>query len=218
MQRNEGSSQERASLSEKIYEAIKADIISFNLTSGTMLLEQELAHRFKVSRTPVREALRKLEQEGLARIILRKGAFVPEVSARDAAEIDEIRLYLEGAAVRKAASSISADKLDELEASLDALNQVGLKNEDYQAIFEFDCRFHDEILKAAGNKWMRDTVLRLFNVIHRARAINTEKRYFESIAELRAIIAALRAGDPQAAERAMREHITNARFSIYGFP
>lgn len=215
MQRIAG--EDRVPLADRVYEAVKSEVVSLELPPGTLLSEKELADRFQVSRTPVREALRRLEQDGLVTIIARKGAFIPELSFRDVLEIDEIRLLLEGAAARVAASKIGADELNGIEAALNQLNPIAPDDKDCQAILQVDRCLHSAIMSATGNRWMRDIVIRVYNIIYTIRRTTTETRYQETLAELRAIISALRARDPDAAQKAIQEHISLAKLDVHDF-
>lgn len=193
-----------------ICDCIRLDILSLKLRPGSPLHEEELAAAYRVSRTPIREAIRKLERDGLVTVHPRRGAFISEISMRRALEIDQLRELLEPVAARRAAARISDEALAEISGALEQLKTVSPDLDDYVRYLEIDVRLHELILRAAGNETMCEVVTRLHHRMNAVRIVTTAPRYEESIAEHKRIIAALRARDGETAAREMATHITNA--------
>ena len=197
---------------EKIYQSLRADIISHRLRPGQAIREDELADRLGVSRTPVREMLRRLEQEDLVRVVPNRGVFVSELTDKDIDEVLEIRLALETAAARSAATKLTAEQMKELKDIRKQLD-TAVKLKDSVLSFEADTRLHGLILQAAGNKRSHRIINNLMGQIHRIRFISGHKpgRIDTTVKEHKEIIQALLNGDPDAAEETMRKHLVSTR-------
>jgi DNA-binding GntR family transcriptional regulator len=197
---------------EKIYRSIRMDIISHKLRPGQSIIEEELASQYNVSRTPIREILRKLEREDLIKIIPHKGIFVYELTNKDMEEVLEIRLILESTAARLAAEKISDDKLKELD-QIESLMDKAVKDQDSVLSFEADEKLHDFILVNAGNMRMRKILHDLMGQILRIRFISGHKpgRIITTVDEHKKIINAIKNKDPHNAEEKMRIHLLNTK-------
>lgn len=203
-------------LADDIYNRIRLEILSLKIKPGQRLEEEELAASYGVSRTPVREALQKLERDGLIVLVPRRSAYVSEISLREALEIDQLRELLEPFAALQAAGRIPPDKLHDLLRQLENLESVAPGQEDYVKYLHLDVQLHECILEYAGNSTMKDVVTRLHHRMNAIRVVSTAPRYRESIEEHKRIINALLAGNGEEASRAMREHIQNARLGRMG--
>ena len=197
---------------EKIYQSLRADIISHRLRPGQAIREDELADRLGVSRTPVREMLRRLEQEDLVRVVPNRGVFVSELTDKDIEEVLEIRLALETAAARSAATKLSPEQIKELKDIRKQLD-TAVKLKDSVLSFEADTRLHGLILQAAGNKRAHRIINNLMGQIHRIRFISGHKpgRIDTSVKEHKEIVQALLNGNPVPAEEAMMKHLNSTR-------
>ncbi len=197
---------------EKIYQSLRADIISHRLRPGQAIREDELADRLGVSRTPVREMLRRLEQEDLVRVVPNRGVFVSELTDKDIEEVLEIRLALETAAARSAATKLSPEQIKELKDIRKQLD-TAVKLKDSVLSFEADTRLHGLILQAAGNKRAHRIINNLMGQIHRIRFISGHKpgRIDTTVKEHKEIVQALLNGNPVAAEEAMMKHLNSTR-------
>lgn len=197
---------------EKIYQSLRADIISHRLMPGQAIREDELADRLGVSRTPVREMLRRLEHEDLVRVVPNKGVFVSELTDKDIEEVLEIRLALETAAARSAATKLTTEQTKELKDIRKQLD-TAVKLKDSVLSFEADTRLHGLILQAAGNKRAHRIINNLMGQIHRIRFISGHKpgRIDTTVKEHKEIVQALLNGDPDGAEKAMRKHLDSTR-------
>jgi DNA-binding GntR family transcriptional regulator len=196
---------------DAIYQRIKSDIITLVLAPGQPLRESQLAAQQGVSRTPVREALRRLAYEGLVRIIANSGAIVSEVSLRDFLEIIRVRELLEPFVAGAAIETIDAATLAELAQEFRRLQGTARGEEAYRALNEADGALHSALLDAAGNRQIQLIMENLNAMIHRFRYLSAARVFDDSIAEHLAIIEALQAGDRKGAENAMRRHIIHLR-------
>ncbi len=197
---------------EAILQALRADIISQQLKPGQAIREDDLAQRYGISRTPIRELLRRLEQEELVRVVPHHGAFVSELTQKDVEEVLDIRLLLETAAARVAASKITPEQRKVLN-DISRVMEAAVRSQDSILSFEADSRLHDLILVAAGNSRARRIISNLMGQILRIRFISGHKpgRINTTVAEHKRIVRALLDNDPEGAERAMRVHLANTR-------
>ena len=163
-----------------------------------------------MSRTPVREALRQLELEGLVHIIPNKGAFVEGVTLQDVKDIYEIRTLLEGLCARWAADRITQEQLEELEEIV-FLSDFHYSKENWDQILELDNRFHEMVYEACASKELTRVLRDYHHYLQRIRRITLEEkaRAHASINEHRAIAEALKARDARTAEECARLHIRN---------
>ncbi len=199
-------------MDEGIFQTLRADIISHKLRPGQVIREDELANRFGVSRTPIREMLRRLEREDLVEVIPNRGVFVSELTTRDIEEVLDIRLSLEPAAAWAAAKKMT----DSQQAELEEINRMlgsAVETQDSITSFEADSRLHDLILDAAGNTRARRIINNLMGQILRIRFISGHKpgRIDTTVAEQKELVAALLDRDPARAENLMRIHLKNAK-------
>jgi DNA-binding GntR family transcriptional regulator len=204
-----------ASLAEKAYERLKEQIISVQMRPGSLIREEECADRLGMSRTPVREALKKLEHEGLVRRIPQRGVFVTELSIRDFLEICEVRDLLESHACRIAAEKVDFLALDKFADEFTALEIPDPDDETVRRASVVDREFHQFILESAGNRRIVGIISHLNDVINRLRFALTPSRYHESLGEHRRILEALKARNGAEAEAAMHAHIDAVRKSLH---
>ncbi len=198
---------------EEAYRHIKTRIMSAELPPGATVNEQAIAGALGISRTPVREAIRKLEQEGLVMRYPNRGALVTQLSMKDVIEIWQLREILEPAACRLAAGRVDLAALAGVEKVIRELQEAG--GQDYESHHRSDLELHRLILDAAGNTMLRQVVEMLNERVFQLRIVNSPGRFQKSVAEHLDIVAALRAGDGTAAAEAMRRHLGNARESLY---
>jgi DNA-binding GntR family transcriptional regulator len=193
---------------------VKTRILSAALPPGGTVDEQEIAASLGISRTPVREALRKLEQEGLVVRYPNRGAVVTQLSMKEVVEIWQIREILEPAACLLAAARIDAAALAGLEKAIAELSTLGPGFEDYEAHNRSDLELHRLVLGSAGNATLLAVVEALDARVRQARSVNSPSRFRESVAEHQEIITALKAADGPGAAAAMSRHLANARASL----
>ncbi|MCZ7567810.1 MAG: GntR family transcriptional regulator [Ardenticatenaceae bacterium] len=207
-----------SSKKELAYEAIKESILSHSLRPGDAVSESAFAEALQISRTPVREALMALEQEGLVKIVPTRGIFVTEITVRDIREIYEIRQALECLAVRKAALTPDLSPLDPLLAVLETASR-GRESVSYDSLFQVDIDLHRFIRDTARNSRLSQILENLQDQIHRIRVLSprVDGRMDTTTREHLAIIHALKQRDPDLAAQAMREHLHNAQDNIINF-
>lgn len=197
------------------YRMLKDVILSNDLVPGTPVSEEEWARKLGMSRTPVREALNRLEQEKLVRRVPNHGVFVADLSIDDFLEICEVRSLLEGNACRLAASHASGADLARFEAEFKQLAVNVPTDDDVQRANEVDRAFHMFILEAAGNRQVVSIIAHLNDMITRLRFALTPSRYEDSLREHQQILAALKARDGEAAAAAMQSHMDQVSKSLH---
>ncbi len=204
------------SLADRVYEKLENDIIFGVYPRGEILTELKLVEQLGVSRTPIREALRRLEQ---VRLIEEtgKGSVVLGITEEDLEDIMNIRLKVEGLASRYAAANATAEDLQELRHIMD-LQDFYREKADTDRIRETDDQFHAAIYRMSRRNVIIDTLLPLHRKCQRYRraSIENRKRLDEMVTEHRRICDAIIAGDAALAEKLTTEHIANAKASIMG--
>ncbi|MGW8729372.1 GntR family transcriptional regulator [Streptomyces sp. NPDC055808] len=202
---------------DRVYMHVKQAVLDRHYEGGTLLTEGELAEAVGVSRTPVREALLKLEVEGLIKLYPKKGALVLAVSAQETADVVETRLLVEEFAVRRAvpAPERLIGRLQELLAEQKAHAAAG----DLAAVAVSDRCFHAEIVRNAGNEilarlydQMRDRQLRMGVAVMHAQP----DRVAKNIAEHEEMLEAIRAGDGERAAQCVRQHLSWVKVLVRG--
>jgi len=199
---------------EEAYRHLKTRIMSADLPPGASLNELEIAAALGTSRTPVREAIRKLEQEGLAMRYPNRGAIVTKLSMTDVLEIWQLREILEPAACGLAADRIDRDALARIEGAFLELQGQEMGPEAYEAFLRADVGLHGLIVDSTGNATLRSVLGMLNERIVQVRVVTSPARFRHAVAEHLAIIAALKARDAQDAVAAMRRHLELARQSL----
>jgi DNA-binding GntR family transcriptional regulator len=203
------------SLVDIVAERLEAAIISGDLAPGAKISEQALARSLGVSRGPLREAIRRLEGRKLVHRTPHIGVHVADLSAKDIGDLLMVREALEGMACRIAAELMSDAEIDGLDALLAVHSQHSAFKAGtgyYQEAEDFD--FHFRIVKASKNASLISMLCEdLYHLlrVYRYKASTRTGRAAQALAEHRSIVAALKARDPDLAEREMRAHIRNAR-------
>ena len=202
--------EDHSSLSAKVFHSIREDILNGKYQANEELKEKNIGEELGVSRTPVREALRQLELEGLVHIIPNKGAFVENVTLKDIKDIYEIRTLLEGLCARWAAENITKEQLEELEETV-FLSDFHYSKENWDQILVLDNRLHEIVYEACGSKELTRVLRDYHHYLQRIRRITLEQkeRARASTDEHRAIAEALKASDADAAEECAQLHIKN---------
>ena len=198
---------ERRVLREEIRDQLIEDILNRRLSPGDRIVETRIAQRFGVSQAPVREALRDLELFGFIVSSPFRGAIVRETSVDDLMQLYPIRSVLEGLAAREAAKRINQADLKQLEALIKTMRRTAAGGDNRGAV-EADFAFHLIIVQASGNRLLRQIWERMALATTTFLTISKSHRSLGVIAERHvAVLDALRSGDPDAAEKAMRAHI-----------
>jgi len=203
------------SLHDEVAAQLRERIFAGELTPGTFLDEVRLAEQLKISRTPLREALKVLTVEGLVRHEPRRGCFVNEVTEQDLDEIFPVIALLEGRCAYEAAlhaTDADLQVLEELHQKLVRHAKARRINEYYDANFAI----HEAIIALAGNRWLAGVINDLRKIVKLARLqqLHAPGRLEQSLSEHLAVFAALKARDAEGAEAAMRTHLTRQREAL----
>lgn len=198
-------------LRELVLEAIREAIKNGALQPRERLMEIQLADELGVSRTPVREALRKLELEGFIVMVPRKGAYVSDLSMKDVADVFEIRAALEGLAGALAAERITEEELETMERLLVEKGEA-INLNDIDKLVAVDTRFHEAMYQASRNERLTVIISNLREQIQRFRltSLSVPGRKQDSLKEHRGLLEAIQARDIQLARQLAQEHIENA--------
>ena len=195
-------------LREVVYEELKMQILTGAIVPGTRMMEVELAKEIGVSRTPIREAIRKLEKEGLVTIEPRRGAYASQISTQDMVEILEVRQNMEGLAAFFAASRMQPEQLEELKEISELYNKA-VNDGNMEEMIKHDTKFHRIIVESCNNKVLVQMIEQLQELVLRFRYIyydnfrraeNMPEEHFE-------ILHAIETGDAEAARNAADVHI-----------
>jgi DNA-binding GntR family transcriptional regulator len=202
------------SLAGDVYDAIFAQLMSLKIAPGSRITVDNLVKEFNVSHTPIREALGRLEGEGLVvkqHLVGFRAA--PQIPRRRFDELYELRLLLEPHAARRAIAALDDEKLARLSEAAGVMARREGKDDRarYSSFAREDAAFHDMILAFAGNELIRQTLTFQHTHFHIFRLMFHSRVTEEALDEHEAVLSALAAADPDAAEKAMRIHIENSR-------
>lgn len=199
-------------LRERVYKILKKSIIRQKFESGTRLVEKEIANKFAVSRTPVREAIGQLKAEGLVVAVPRRGIFVVHLSHKDIEDIYEVREVLETLAVRLAVSTLTDEEITKLRQILERYDAV-LNTENYLLCFDLDREFHLQLVKISHNKKLIEIMENLEGSIQVSRWINCKERARKqmSSSEHKLILDALAKRDANLTSKMVAKHIKRVK-------
>ena len=203
------------SLHDEVAAQLRERIFAGELAPAAFLDEVALSAQMKISRTPLREALKVLTAEGLVRHEPRRGCFVNQVTAKDLDEIFPVIALLEGRCAHEAALHASDADIERLQALHDKLGRHAKArriNEYYAVNFEI----HEAIIALADNRWLAQVIGDLRKIVRLARLqqLHAPGRLDQSLAEHMAVFAALKARDAEGAEAAMRTHLNRQRTAL----
>lgn len=202
------------SLADQVFERLETEILSGQYPRGEILTEMKLCQALGVSRTPVREALRRLQQEHILEET-GKGLMVLGITPEDLEDILELRLRTEGLAAARCAEKITDEQLKQLKETLE-LQEFYLTKHDSDHIKGMDSQFHELIYTFSGSTVLYDTLTPLHKKAqrYRKRSVENNSRAKASVEEHRAIYEAIASRDPEAASKAMLLHTQNAKNHI----
>ncbi len=202
-------------LRDVVFNTLRQAILTGELKPGERLMEIQLAQRLGVSRTPVREAIRKLELEGLVLMIPRKGAEVAEITIKDLEDVLEVRAALEKLAVQDACENITDAQLQELKKANNEFKRT-LEEEDIIARVHADMKFHEIIYAATNNHRLLQILNNLREQMYRYRMeyLKDKSSYKKLLEEHDAIRKALKKHDREKAGDTIHVHIENQKESI----
>ena len=198
-------------LSSRVYHQIRAEIIKGALVPGESVTEMGLASSCGVSRTPVREALRQLELEGLVELIPNKGAVILGISPEDICDIYQIRAMLEGSVAERAALRASEEDIKRLSEILD-LTDFYIARQNMQQLQAMDGQFHQLIYEMSGSRMFKRVLkdMHYYIGLTRDASLKSEGRAMQSLKEHRAVLEAIQQHDGEKAKKLMNHHVNKA--------
>ncbi|MBJ7221998.1 MULTISPECIES: GntR family transcriptional regulator [unclassified Brenneria] len=202
-------------VNQQIYRVLRKDIVECNISPGKLLSEKEISTRFAVSRQPVREAFIKLADVGLVQILPQRGTFVMKISEQRVADARFIRQALECAIVRRAAESVTDEQLLMLEHNL-RRQELAAQNQQMREFLSLDDSFHQFLTQIANCPLAWETIESIKATMDRVRFLSLSQVSppMSLIQQHYLIFNGLKARDPDAAERAIREHLQELIYSI----
>jgi phosphonate utilization transcriptional regulator len=201
-----------SSLPALVQKELERMILAGDLPAGSKLSEAAIAELLGVSRGPVREAFRALEESGLVRLEKNRGVFVRQISVEEADEIYELRAVLDDFVGRRVAQSATPESVRDLQARVERMEKAAARN-DIDAYHRANLEFHDRLVELAGNAKLLTTYRRLVNELNlfRRAALAQSGTLPVSTREHRAIVERIAAGQAAAAGRALQEHVIASR-------
>lgn len=202
-------------LTDWAYEQIKEAILRIQFAPGTQLQIESLVTELGISRTPIREALLRLEKDGLVRVAPRVGFFVKEFTHHDLEELYEVRELLESRAVKNATNNLSDQDLDLIDHLLD-LSVIAVQAKDVEKFLEVEIKFHNFLTEHSQNSYLISVLESLRDLSYRWRmlSLRSPESLARSMEEHLNIARAVRDKDAELASQLMAEHIRNARERI----
>ena len=195
-----------------LYEELQKDILSGSIPDGSKLTENAVCKEYNVSRTPVREAFRQLEADGLIRSIPNRGAFVTGLTKRDISDLFDLRILFEVQAVEWAIKRMSSEDIDRLAESLEFMEFYTLK-EDVEKVLSFNSQFHNIICEGTGNRMIQRT-LAIYHTYLKYSAPHktyTEDSLKAILEEHKAIYEAFETKNVAAGRKAMEYHMEQSK-------
>src|SRR4030042_6128555 len=207
--------QSTLSLGNQAYQELKRIILERQIPPGGKLNEGDLAKALGISRTPIREAINRLEKEGLVKIIPQRGAFVVQFTEKDIYELVLIRENLEGLAAYLATSKMSEKDLAKLESSVEGFSEP-FEEKEIRRYAREDFKFHQAVIQFSEAQRLISLISTLHDYIRifRLTTIGVSGRMKTSLDEHRELLQAFRERRPEEAERRMREHIRHVRDGV----
>lgn len=212
---SKGSSLRPLSIVDGVYDNIYHQLMSLEIAPGSRILIDTIAREINVSQTPVREALGRLEREGLVNKEHLIGySAAPQLTHKQFDDLYNFRLLLEPECARLAAANLTPEKLQLLESAAEDMEHGEApvdRNSRYSRFARADAHFHDQILKVAGNEIIRNTLFNQHVHLHIFRLMFHTRVTQEALEEHSELLVAFREGDPDAAYKAMYNHIERSR-------
>ncbi|WP_051688119.1 GntR family transcriptional regulator [Desulfofalx alkaliphila] len=201
---------------DNVYSRLRKAILKGKFQPGDRLVERKLAEKLNVSRTPIREAIRMLELEGLVSHIPRVGSVVSSIDAVEVHEIYRIRAVLEGLAARMAAERIKPEQLQQLTVTLQKIEQAIIDNK-IDKLEELHLDFNRLIYESAESTRLYNMITSMVDFINRFTMVGYTRpgRIAQAHKEHRLIVEAIKLRDGELAERVAREHIENSRYAYF---
>jgi DNA-binding GntR family transcriptional regulator len=205
------------SIADQIYENLKSSIINGEIRSGDRLFETELANTFQASRTPVREAFRRLEQDHLVERLAQGGVRVPIINRESIEDLYNLRAVLEAYALELACDRVTPEQittLKQIRAQAFELLKSSESSRDYvlKRLLELNSLFHDTIYEATGSKFLMQVISNLRAIVMgmRAKSIQADRAWLQVWDEHSRLIEHLERGEKESAVKLIKEHVANA--------
>ena len=215
LQNNDGNGA-NYSLGTRVFKQLQDDILNCKYEPGEILTEMRLSEELGVSRTPIREALKQLELEGLVESIPGKGIVVQGITDKDIEDIYTIRMMIEGLAARWAAEKITPKEIENLKEVLEFEEFYTLKGGATGNLLRIDSRFHDLVFKASKSRPLMHILSTFHHYVQSARSASfaTPGRAQKAFEEHKAIMQAIINGEPELAEKLTTSHVKNASINL----
>ncbi len=206
----------RHNLGSRVFYRLREDILNGKYAPGEALREGKISQELGVSRTPVREAIRQLELEGLVSLYPHRGAVVTGISEKDIRDIFAIRSHLEGMAALWAAEHMTDDQFQELKDVVELMDFYTARHS-LNKLVDLDSRFHEIIYEASDSNPLHHVLSSFHYFVQRARmaSLSTPGRAELVVQEHRAILDALAAGDGPRAQQCINQHVRNAAANVH---
>jgi DNA-binding GntR family transcriptional regulator len=213
--RQESRSLAAPALYEQVAERLRARIFAQELAPGAWIDEQALAEEYGISRTPLREALKVLAAEGLVQLRPRRGCYVAALSEQDLDEIFPLMAMLEGRCAQEATQRATDQDIERLKTIHTEL-ELHAANGNADRFFDTNQQFHEALQDIARNRWLKQLIdeTRQFIKMTRRDSLNLDGRLKQSLAEHRAILAAVSRRDAEGAGRLMHDHLLSGRAAL----
>ena len=199
-------------MSEIVYEKLREEILNNELKPGEKLIEMDISKRLDVSRTPVREALKQLEQEGLVTNYPRKGSTVSQISIEEAIEVYEVREYLEALAIRQLCLNIRRKDIRVLEEIINNMD-ISVSKNDNEKLYSLHSQWTKTIIELITNNYLKNQMISIYQHLERLRSVSLVRweHSKEAFEETKQIFLALEEGDEDKSEECARVHVRNAK-------
>ena len=206
----------RLTETQRVYRELKRAILAGDYRPGEPLQETRLSAELGASRTPVREALQRLESDGLLTITPRRGAFVQQPTLRDFLDINELRVLLEPAAARTATGLLSQSVVAELRSAFESISCDAPGETDFAALRELDGRLHRTFTETIPNLRMAKIINGLNDMMQTVRETDMRRRHRELHESISEVLAAIERRDADAVEAAVRRHVADFGGALRG--
>lgn len=206
---------DKYSLRGRVFVKIREDILKGRYRQNEAIKETQISKELDVSRTPVREALRQLELEGLVTIIPNKGAIVTGITSKDIYDIYIIRSLIEGLSARWATKNITKEQIETLEEIL-YLSEFHLQKGHMEQLYELDNKFHETLYDICNSKILKHVLSDFHHYVQRVRkeSLSSNERARKSIMEHKAILEAIKQGDYEKVELLTNEHVKSTAKNV----
>lgn len=214
----DGRNPPQETVQQPVVDRLRALILSRAVRPGERLVQSELAEQLGVSRTPIREALQKLESDGLVTLSLHRGASVADLSLSDLEDIYSIRIAIEGFGALLAARNITGGDIERLDALLRQMREV-FEEGDRWRLLEINRQFYEVLYAIADRPRLYELIMKHLDLasLYRQMAFAIDHYYRHTIADHEALIATFRQHDPEAAERLTRTQLQQTLVSLVAF-